>query len=169
MVVTSVPLRRTAPGGRRAEFTTTVSLIHALQPTSRHVVAELPGGGWFGAEVPLDERQLVMTRHVSATESEIWLIDLGDGQRRRLLPAAGLALHASHFVSAWMPDGQSLLLDSDRAGAFREVMRLDLTGGAPTRLSAARATQARATSAPTAVGWPSRPRSMEATNCACVG
>lgn len=136
MVVTSVPLDRTAAGGRRGEITTTVSLIDALQPASRRVVAELPGGGWFGAEVSPDERQLAMTRYVSAAESEIWLIDLGDGQRRRLLPAAGEVLRASHFVSAWMPDGRSLLLGSDRAGEFREVMRFELDSGALTRLSA---------------------------------
>ncbi len=136
-VVTSVPLDRTAAGGRRSEITTTLTLIDPLQPASRRVVAQLPGGGWFGAEVSPDERQLAITRYLSASESEVWLIGLADGQRRRLLPAAGETLQASHFVAEWTPDGRALLLTSDRAGEFRELMRLELASATLTRLSAA--------------------------------
>jgi len=99
-------------------------------------VTELPGGGWFGGEVSPDERLLAMTRYLSASESEVWLIDLADGQRRRLLPGHGETLRASLFVSEWTPDGSALLLASDRAGEYREAMRLDLSSGALTRLSA---------------------------------
>ncbi|MDP1650682.1 MAG: prolyl oligopeptidase family serine peptidase [Rubrivivax sp.] len=135
-VVTSVPLDRTAVGGRRSEITTTVTLVDPLQPAARRVVAQLPGGGWFGAEVSPDERQLAITRYLSASESEVWLIDLEGGQRRRLLPAAGETLRASHFVAEWTPDGRALLLTSDRAGEFRELMQLELAGSTLTRLSA---------------------------------
>ena len=135
-VVTSVPLDRTAAAGRRSEVATTVSILDPLRPEARRVVAELPGGGWFGGEVSPDERMLAMTRYLSASESEVWLIDLADGQRRRLLPAAGETLRASHFVSEWTPDGSALLLASDRAGEYRELIRLDISSGALTRLSA---------------------------------
>ena len=135
-VVTSVALDRTADGGRREEITTSLSLLDPLQPASRRIVAQLPGGGWGGVRVSPDERQLAIRRYLSAAESEIWLVDLADGQRRRLLPAVGEAMRASHQVADWTPDGHALLLASDRASEFRELMRLDLASGRLERLSA---------------------------------
>jgi dipeptidyl aminopeptidase/acylaminoacyl peptidase len=135
-LVASVPLDRTAALGRRTEVTTTLSLIDPLQPTSRSVVAELPGGGWSGGEVSPDEKRLAITRYVSATESEVWLVELASGQRQRVLPAAGEALRAAHFVRHWSHDGRQIFFTSDRAGEFRELMRLDLASGAIARLSA---------------------------------
>jgi hypothetical protein len=66
-----------------------MSLIDPLNPAAARTLAELPGGGWLRGEVSPDDKQLAMTRYISATESEIWLIDLANGQRRRVLPATG--------------------------------------------------------------------------------
>jgi dipeptidyl aminopeptidase/acylaminoacyl peptidase len=139
-VVASVPLDRTAEGGRRAQIATTVSLIDPLRPDARRVLTELPGGGWFAGEVSRDDRQLTLTRYVSAAESEVWLVDLQGaqaGQRRRLLPAEGeTGLRAAHYAGAWTRDGRSLLIASDRASEFVELMRLDIASGTLTRLTA---------------------------------
>jgi dipeptidyl aminopeptidase/acylaminoacyl peptidase len=135
-LVSSVPLDRTAAGGRRSEVTTTLSLIDPLNPAAARVVAELPGGGWTNAEVSPDEKQLALSRYVSATESEVWLLDLGSGQRRRLLPAPGESVVAAHLVEAWSPDGRALFITSDRAGEFKELMRVEVASGALTRLTA---------------------------------
>jgi dipeptidyl aminopeptidase/acylaminoacyl peptidase len=132
----SVPLDRTAPGGTRAEMSTALWLLDPLQPEGRRKVADLPGGGWFDGSVSPDDRQVAVTRYVSAAESEVWLIDLASGQRRRVLPAEGDALKASHFVGALTHDGKGLFFESDRAGEFRELMRLDLASGGVDRLSA---------------------------------
>ncbi len=139
LVVASVPLDRTAASGTRSELNTTLTLLDPLDPQnsgSRRVLAELPGGGWFGASVSPDESQMAMTRYTSATQSELWMIKLADGSRRKLLPSAGETATASHFAASWAPDGKSLLILSDRASEFRELMRLDLASGALTRLSA---------------------------------
>ncbi len=135
MLVSSVPLDRTAAGGSRAVVTTTLSLMDPLNPAARRVVAELPGPGWFGAEVSPDESQAAITRYTSATQSELWLINLASGERRRVLPAEGQTLRAAHFVSGWSRDGRHLYVVSDRASEFREMMRLDLASGALTRLT----------------------------------
>ncbi len=138
-LVSSVPLDRTAAGGTRAQITTTLSLIDPegdpASPATRRVVAELPGSGWFGATVSPDERQAAIVRYTSATQSEIWLVDLASGERRRLLPAEGQTLRAAHFVSGWAPDGRALYVVSDRASEFRELMRLDLGSGTLARLT----------------------------------
>jgi dipeptidyl aminopeptidase/acylaminoacyl peptidase len=138
-LVSSVPLDRTAVGGTRAQITTTLSLIDPegdpANPASRRIVAELPGSGWFGATVSPDERQAAIVRYTSATQSEIWLVELASGERRRLLPAEGQTLRAAHFVSGWAPDGRALYVVSDRASEFRELMRLDLASGTLARLT----------------------------------
>jgi dipeptidyl aminopeptidase/acylaminoacyl peptidase len=139
LLVASVPLDRTATPGAARELSTTLTVLDPLQPdnpATRRTLAMLPGGGWFGAVVSADETQLAITRYVSATESEAWLIDMASGQRRQLLPAPGQPAKASHFPAAWAADGKSLFVLSDRASEFRELMRLDLASGALTRLSA---------------------------------
>jgi dienelactone hydrolase len=137
LLVTSVPLDRTAASGTRSEINTTLSLVDPLKPSSTKVLADLPGGGWFGGEVSPDGRQLAITRYVSATQSDIWLIDLSNGQRRQLLPTPGPNNPAaSYWVGGWSADGRQLFFTSDREGEFRELMRLDLASNAVARLSA---------------------------------
>ncbi len=142
-VVTSVPLDRTAQGGTRSTVNTTLSLVDPSQdpqnPSSKRVIAELPGGGWFGGEVSPDGTQLAITRYVSAAQSEVWLVGLAGAQlgiTRQLLPQPGQALQASHFAGGWSQDGKRLFLTSDRSGEFRQLMRLDLPSGALVNLSA---------------------------------
>jgi len=134
-IVASVPLDRTAAAGTRTAINTTLSLVDPLNPEQRRVLTELPGGGWFGAEVSPDETQLAITHYIAATQSETWLIDLATGQRRQVLPAAGDTTRAAHFVTGWAPDGRALYVASDRASEFRELMRLDLVSGALMRLT----------------------------------
>lgn len=134
-VVSSVPLDRTAQGSRRSEIQTTLSLVDPLQQRPTRVLAELPGGGWFGAEASPDGRQLALTHYLSAGASEVWLIDVASGERRRLLPAPGEPVQASHYAGRWSADGRALFVVSTRASEFRELMRYELASGALTRLS----------------------------------
>lgn len=135
MVYGAVPLDRTADGGKRAAIDTTLWLADPLAPEGRRQIAVLPGAGWFGGAISYDDRTLAITRYVSATESEAWLVDLASGERRRVLPAPGETLKAAHFPVAFRPDGSGLLFLSDRAGEFRELMLLSLADGRVTRLS----------------------------------
>ena len=137
LLYSAVPLDRTAEGGSRAAPTTTLWLVDPLQPASRRRIAELPGTGWFGGEISRDDKQLAITRYRSATDSQVWLIDLADGTPAQLLPAAGEPLQATHFPVGYSPDGAALYVLSDRAGEFRELMRYDFASRALTRLTAA--------------------------------
>jgi len=139
LLYSAVPLDRTAAGGTRSEIMTTLWLADpATDPAkagARRKVAELPGGGWFGGAVSRDDKSLVMTRYLSAAESETWLLDIATGQRKRVLPLAGDSLKAAHYAFAFRPDGNGLYFTSDRAGEFTELMSLDLASGAITRLT----------------------------------
>lgn len=136
LLFTSVPLDRTADGGRRAAPTTTLWLIDPLRPEGRRKLAELPGTGWFGGDVSRDDRRLAITLYRSANESQVWTIDLTTGARSQLLPAPGETLRATHFPAGWSRDGRHLHVLSDRAGEFRELMRLDLASGELRRVTA---------------------------------
>lgn len=126
LLVTSVPLDRTAEAGTRADPGTTLWLIDPLRPDAKRKLAELPGPGWFGGIVARDDRTLAITRYRSATESEVWLIDLATGAPTRWLPAPGEPVKATHFPIGFTRDGSGLFVVSDRAGEFREPMLFDL-------------------------------------------
>ncbi|MBI5716571.1 MAG: S9 family peptidase [Burkholderiales bacterium] len=133
-LILSVPLDRTAAGSgsRTRPLTTRLTAVDPLAPhvpAGRRVIADLPGTGWFGAEVSPDETQIALTRYFAATHSEAWVVDVASGAARRVLPAAAdTATRAAHFVAGWTDDGRGLYTVSDRAGEFRELMQIDLAG-----------------------------------------
>ncbi|MDC8785773.1 S9 family peptidase [Roseateles koreensis] len=146
LIYVSVPLDRTAASGSRAEVTSTfwrVDPLSAEPLKTRRKLAELPGGGWAGAQVSWDDRQLVLTRSISANESQIWLMDLADGKMRQILPNASgngdrnaAAEKASYLSAGFSRDNKFLWLSGDRFGEFRELLRLDLARGDLQRVSA---------------------------------
>jgi dipeptidyl aminopeptidase/acylaminoacyl peptidase len=136
-LVSSLPLDRTAQGGRRAEVVTRLWLLDPARPGTGRTLAELPGGGWEAQAVSPDDGHAVLQRFGSANESELWLLDLASGARRRLLPAADGAAPATHRALSFSPDGRTLYLVSDRGGEFQQLMVLDIASGALLTLGAA--------------------------------
>ncbi len=122
LLTASLPLDRTAQGGTRASVTTTFRLLDPMNPQAARQLAELPGGGWFGAVISPDDKQVALTRYLSATETQVWLMDLASGQTTQLLPAPGTSERAVYGAGDFMPDGAGLFVLSDRAGEFRELM-----------------------------------------------
>ncbi len=135
LMVTSVPLDRTAQGGTRATINTALWLVDPAQPQNKRQLAELPGPGWFAGDISDDERWVAFIRYLSANESQVWLIDMSNGARRQVLPAPGENVKATHFAGGFSKDGKRLFIVSDRAGEFREGMSLDLASGALTRMT----------------------------------
>ena len=133
----SVPLDRTAQAGTRRSVTTTLWLLDPAKPGQRRVLAELPGGGWQAAAVSPDDSQAALLRYISATESEVWLMDLASGQQRQVLPAPNAApgATAAYFPGQFSPDGRRLQVLSDQAGEFRELALYDLASGALQRVT----------------------------------
>ena len=136
LLYTSVPLDRTAQGGTRATFETALWMVDPARPDSRRKVADLPGPGWYGGGIADDESQVALVHYLSANESQVWTLDLASGQRRQVLPAPGETLKATHFAGSFSADGKRLLIVSDRAGEFRELMSLELASGVLTRVTA---------------------------------
>ena len=136
LVYTSVPIDRTAEGGKRAKITTTVWLMDPEKPEGRRKLAELDGGGWSASRPSPDEHLVSLTRYLSANESQIWMLDLASGVAKQVAPSLGSKeAPASHAPAGWTPDGRTLWIASDRAGEFRELMKLDLASGRIDRVS----------------------------------
>ncbi|KQV49569.1 peptidase S9C family protein [Pelomonas sp. Root1217] len=136
LVYSSVPIDRTAQGGTRTKITTTLWLMDPEKPEARRKLAELDGGGWFAGRPSPDERLVSLTRYLSANESQIWMLDLDSGVAKQVAPTAGSQeAKATYAPTGWTPDGRSLWIASDRAGEFRELMKLDLASGRIDRVS----------------------------------
>jgi dipeptidyl aminopeptidase/acylaminoacyl peptidase len=136
LIYSSVPIDRTAQGGTRTKITTTLWLMDPEKPEGRRKLAELDGGGWSAGRPAPDERTVSLTRYLSANESQIWLLDVASGATRQVAPAPGSTeAKASYSPAGWAPDGRTMWIASDRAGEFRELMKLDLASGSIARVS----------------------------------
>jgi dipeptidyl aminopeptidase/acylaminoacyl peptidase len=136
LLVASLPLDKTAAGGSRSKVTTRFRLIDPLDPTATRTVAELEGGGWYASGISRDDKQVALTRYLSATESQVWLLALATGQATQLLPAPGSTERATHFASEFMPGDAGLFVVSDRASEFRELMAYRFADRQLTRMTA---------------------------------
>jgi dipeptidyl aminopeptidase/acylaminoacyl peptidase len=122
LLVSSVPLDRTAAAGTRSEINQTLRLIDPAQPGVSRRIAELPGTGWDVGAVSWDDRQVALTRYLSANESQVWLLNLATGKATQVLPAPGATEKGVHFAGPFTRDNGALFVVSDRDGEFRELM-----------------------------------------------
>ena len=121
LLVMSVPLDRTAQGGSREQVTTTLSLVDPAKPTQRRRLAELPGSGWFSGGVSWDDRQIALTRYLSATESQLWLLTIANGKLTQLLPAPRDKEGGTFLNGGFRRDNRGIWVISDRGGEFRQL------------------------------------------------
>ncbi len=147
MLTLSSPLDRTAEGGSRAAITQTLRLMDPLQPQAAVTLTELPGGGWGVGGISWDDKQVALTRYLSANESQVWLLELDSAPRpaepaiprgdlrspakpdllrtrqlTQLLPASNSAEKSSWFAGDFKRDNSGLFVLSDQASEFRELV-----------------------------------------------
>jgi dipeptidyl aminopeptidase/acylaminoacyl peptidase len=121
LLVLSRPLDRHAQGGSRDNVSSTLMLIDPARPTQRRRLAELPGTGWFVGGVSWDDRQIALTRYVSANESELWLMPLATGKPVKVLPAPGSKDKGVYLNGGFKRDNSGVWVISDRDGEFSQL------------------------------------------------
>ena len=121
LLIASVPLDRTAQGGRREQIGVTLTLIDPLQPAERRVITELPGTGWFDFTFSPDDKWLVMIRYISRTETEVWRMDLASGKRECILPASDASARATYFSLEFSRDGSRLYMTTTARSEFQQL------------------------------------------------
>jgi dipeptidyl aminopeptidase/acylaminoacyl peptidase len=101
-------------------------------PASNRLAAEL-SGYWGPSDWSPDGERLLVWKYVSATESELHLLDVDSGTVRRLSPEEPAASYGEAQFDG-TPDG--LFVTSDRSGEFTQLYHLDLGTMTWTPLSA---------------------------------
>ncbi len=126
LLFSSVPLDRNLTAEQRKTIATTYRLMDPLQPDKARVIAELPGTGWFGGSFNSAGNLILLTRYLSANQSEVWTLNVDTGKHERVLPQDD-KIKATHFGGRFSRDGKGIFVASDRDGEFRELMYYDLT------------------------------------------
>jgi dipeptidyl aminopeptidase/acylaminoacyl peptidase len=132
IVYTTQPVDKNNPG-RVAR--TTLHLMDPRDPKSDKALATFEGGGWGGFRFSEDGTQLVFSEVRSVSESEVWVMDVATGARRRIAggsPQAPVSYAAPHFAK----DGKGVFALSDRGSEVRHLAYIPLDGGAEKPLTA---------------------------------
>lgn len=135
VIYSSLPLDRTAAAGTRTEINTSLREMDPMHPGQSREIALLPGVGWFAGEVSLDAKSVILNRYISANESELWLLELANGNKRRLLPKGQEQGPSVHIALDFLADQSGLIVLTDRYSEFRELVIFDLKTEALRRLS----------------------------------
>ena len=119
-----------APDGRRIAFTATRRngtdfdvFVQNLPDGEPRTVWEVSGYHTVSGWSP-DGNSLIVSRHHSNVNNDLYRLDLQDGGARLLTPHEGDARFGSASVT---PDGNSLYLATDRDGDFVRLARLELS------------------------------------------
>jgi dipeptidyl aminopeptidase/acylaminoacyl peptidase len=126
----SVPLDRSTGGSTlertKSVVTTEILRIDPIASSSRPI-ASLPGTGWIVSDISVDERTLLLIRFRSATDGELWALEIGQSAPKRLLPREGDP--AAHFSRALFAFDGSIFAVTDRASEFRQLTRFEPRSG----------------------------------------
>jgi len=117
--------------GKREDPSTDLTLLDPLEPAKSRKVATLPGTGWGDFSFSFDDKRVAFLEFKSVNETYVWLMDLDNGKRQRVLPAAGSEPSAriATFGVNFSRDGKGLFLSTDRDGEFSKLAYLDLASG----------------------------------------
>jgi len=99
-----------------------VMVADASDPKSARAVLE-EDGSWSSADFSFDNKTLAVTRDVSVSEQQIWLVDLTIGRKEQIKPSPVKVFRGSPKFS---PDGKSLYYISDEDSEYRRIVRYDL-------------------------------------------
>ncbi|MDX2218145.1 MAG: S9 family peptidase [Burkholderiales bacterium] len=125
VVYTTTQLDRNNPG---REVKTEVRLVDPERPESERVIATLDGGGWNGFRWSPDDARLVFQESRSANEAHLWIMEVNNGDRRRLT-ADRKDEDVRYADARFSNDGMRIFATSDKGSEFRRIVAIDLATG----------------------------------------
>ena len=125
IVFTTVQIDRNNPD-RIAR--TTIHVVDPAKPESARVLERIEGSSWGAFRFSEDGTRLVFLETVSSSESHVWTMEVTSGKRQRISPlvAGRKVYYGDPYFSG---DGRAIYATSDRAGEFRQLVRLPLGAG----------------------------------------
>jgi dipeptidyl aminopeptidase/acylaminoacyl peptidase len=106
-----------------------IYLMDPKDPSTTKLLAQVEGGGWGVSDWSPDDKQLLVGRYVSVTQSERYLLDVASGKMTKIAPRDDARI--SYDGGAFLPDGK-ILLTSDRDSEFARPVILDPVAGTET-------------------------------------
>jgi dipeptidyl aminopeptidase/acylaminoacyl peptidase len=110
--------------------------IDIVEPESgalpRLVLAGDPSGAWSVLDWSPDDAKLLVRKFVSISESYLYVVDVGSGQKREVDPSSAKGGIAGAKFSR---DGQGVYLISDREGEFAALRYVNLFNGEKSLIS----------------------------------
>jgi len=125
LLISSVPLDKTASGGRRDQIATTLKLMDPLKPGNSTTLTALPGGGWGTFRFSHDDQRIAALQYRTTSDTDVFVINARTGAREKILPMAGQPT-AGFGELAWSPDNKKLFLTTNQGGEFFELAVYDL-------------------------------------------
>ena len=107
---------------------TKVHTVDPLKPKTDKVIATLDGGGWFNFSFSEDGRQLAFVEYRSAADSDIWVMDVATGKKRKVTRAARDE-KVSWTKPRFSKDGKAIFATNDRGSEFKRLVYMPLSGG----------------------------------------
>lgn len=107
---------------------TSIHVMDPAKPDSARVLERIEGSAWGSFRFSEDGTRLVFLETVSSSESHAWTMEVAGGKRQRISPvvAGRKVYYGDPYFSG---DGRAIYATSDRAGEFRQLVRLPLGAG----------------------------------------
>lgn len=127
--------------GREIAFFTTardgissdIDIVDPESGTLPHLAVTGDGAAWYPLDWSGDDRKLLLRKHVSAQEDYLYIVDLGNGQKREVDPSPSkVAIYGAKFSR----DGTGVYILSDRDGDNAKLRYVNIFTGEKNDISA---------------------------------
>jgi dipeptidyl aminopeptidase/acylaminoacyl peptidase len=110
-----------------------VWVMDPSSPSSRRMVMQATGGGWYVADWSPDDRTILVLEYESVNRSHLWLVDAASGEKTPLTQrgADSVAYGGAEFAA----DGRGVYLATDLGAEFQRLAYMDLSTRAVTPLT----------------------------------
>jgi dipeptidyl aminopeptidase/acylaminoacyl peptidase len=125
IVYTTQPVDRNNPD-RVAR--TTLHLMDPRDAKTDKVLATFEGGGWSGFRFSEDGTQLVFGEYASANKSDIWVMDIASGAKRKITSSTD-ADPVSYRGARFSKDGKGVFATSDKGSEIHRLVYIPIEGG----------------------------------------
>src|SRR4029077_886277 len=102
--------------------------INPADTRTDHLLAKLTGGGWAPVDWSPDDKKILLLEYISVSESYLWLVDAGTGEKTALTPRQ-TSEQVAYGDARFSKDGKGVYVTTDKGSEFQRLVYLDLATG----------------------------------------
>ncbi|HVR39160.1 MAG TPA: prolyl oligopeptidase family serine peptidase, partial [Thermoanaerobaculia bacterium] len=106
-------------------------VIDLSDPKSARIVLQNEGGGWSATDFSADGKKMLVINRVSATDSNLYLLDIASGTKTLLTPKKE-GEEVSYSGANFSADDSEIFFTTDQGSEFRQLVRMNLAKGTRT-------------------------------------